>query len=557
MVDIFALMEANQPFPAQVILATFERNISLEVENASLKSELDRAKKWAGALEDHIKRLQHQLYGKKSERFIDVSDDKQLPLLKIPEETRPPKVAAVEKITYERSKPQQKKPEVVDVESLLKFNEHALVEEIILPEAEETAKVAEDQKEQIGEEITYRVAQYKTAYHVKKFIRRKYKLYTKDGKESGIYTALPAPQVIEKSVADVTLLAGLTIDKFLRQLPLYRIHQALIRAGIFISRGSLTNYELLVANILEPVYQALLRGIYQGHILTMDETPRLVYDKKAKQMKRSYLWAVMGELGDFAYVLGPSRSSQVAREIISECKNLKVLLTDGYEGYAPALKSRPEVLRAYCNAHARRHFEKALRAFPSDASYALRAYQKLFIIEREAAEKELTGSSLVAYRQEHAKPIFADLLQWSNAQLVKHYKIPSQALPKACGYFISRYEGLTAYLSRPEVPISSNHIEREIRPQAIGRKNHLFNMSEIGAKGVCTLYTIIQNCTLHGVDHFDYLVDVLLRIADHPQDKVELLTPRLWKETFSKQPLKALSAPSKTDTQSEQTDAVK
>ena len=47
-------------------------------------------------------------------------------------------------------------------------------------------------------------------------------------------------------------------------------------------------------------------------------------------------------------------------------------------------------------------------------------------------------------------------------------------------------------------------------------------------------------CVIHGVDPYTCLVDVLQRIADHPQSEVADLTPRIWKEKFAD---RAMSSP--------------
>jgi len=52
-------------------------------------------------------------------------------------------------------------------------------------------------------------------------------------------------------------------------------------------------------------------------------------------------------------------------------------------------------------------------------------------------------------------------------------------------------------------------------------------------------------CKLHDIDPYDYLVDVLQRVGEHPASRVHELTPRLWKQLFAHQPLRsALSQPS-------------
>jgi len=52
----------------------------------------------------------------------------------------------------------------------------------------------------------------------------------------------------------------------------------------------------------------------------------------------------------------------------------------------------------------------------------------------------------------------------------------------------------------------------------------------MGAERVATIQTLITTCKLQGVDPYRYLVDVLQRIAIHPDSEIADLTPRLWKE---------------------------
>src|SRR4029453_11421935 len=65
----------------------------------------------------------------------------------------------------------------------------------------------------------------------------------------------------------------LLIDKFAYHLPLYRQHQRLAHAGITLDRGTLTQWVHRTADLLTPIYHALLSSILQSHVLTMDETP--------------------------------------------------------------------------------------------------------------------------------------------------------------------------------------------------------------------------------------------------------------------------------------------
>lgn len=95
------------------------------------------------------------------------------------------------------------------------------------------------------------------------------------------------------------------------------------------------------------------------------------------------------------------------------------------------------------------------------------------------------------------------------------------------------------FLTDPEVPIDTNHLERALRAIPMGRRAWLFAWTELGAKYVGIVQSLIVTCRLHGIDPYDYLVDVLQRVGQHPAADVAQLTPRLWKENFAANPLRS------------------
>jgi len=74
----------------------------------------------------------------------------------------------------------------------------------------------------------------------------------------------------------------------------------------------------------------------------------------------------------------------------------------------------------------------------------------------------------------------------------------------------------------------------------MGRKNWLFCWTELGAKHVGQIQSLLSTCVLHDVDPYLYLVDVLQRIDTHPFAQVDQLTPRMWKQHFAAAPLRSL-----------------
>jgi transposase len=91
---------------------------------------------------------------------------------------------------------------------------------------------------------------------------------------------------------------------------------------------------------------------------------------------------------------------------------------------------------------------------------------------------------------------------------------------------------LQRYLADGQLLIDNNNAERQLRTVAVGRKNWLFAGSFEGARRAALLYSLIQSCRLIDVSPFQYLRDVLLRIATHPHRHLQELTPKGWKATF-------------------------
>ena len=59
-------------------------------------------------------------------------------------------------------------------------------------------------------------------------------------------------------------------------------------------------------------------------------------------------------------------------------------------------------------------------------------------------------------------------------------------------------------------------------------------------KQVGIVQSLLVTCRLHGIDPYSYLVDVLQRVSELPQSRVAELTPRLWKQNFSANPMRSV-----------------
>jgi transposase len=403
------------------------------------------------------------------------------------------------------------------------------VEEIEVPNPE-LKDLSPSQYSIVSEKVTYRLAQRPGSYVVLKYIRKVAKL-----KGTKKLTCPPSQvSVLEKSYADVSLLAGLLVDKFRYHLPLYRQHQRLTDSGIQLSRGLLTNWVHRTVDLLEPIYYAQLSSILQSHVIAMDETP-IKASRLNGKMKTGYFWPVYGDREEIAFLFAPSRAGPVVRETLKSFGG--VLLSDGYKVYEQYASSIEEITHAQCWAHTRRKFIEAQNVEPALCAQALDTIGQLYRIEETIREKSLTGDAKRGYRQQHSQPQVEAFFEWLGKTGQQRILLPTNPFTRAARYALDRQDALKRFLEDPDVPIDTNHIERQIRPVAIGRKNWLFCWTEIEARYAGIAQSLMATCRLHNVDPFTYFVDVLQRVDTHPAMKVHRLTPRLWKDEFSKNPL--------------------
>lgn len=190
--------------------------------------------------------------------------------------------------------------------------------------------------------------------------------------------------------------------------------------------------------------------------------------------------------------------------------------------------------------HSRRELYEARDIEPQAVDEALAMIGELYAIEEDIRARGLSGERKRAHRQQHAQPRVEAFLHWIDAQFARQGLLPSSPFTKALAYIRERRDGLKVYLDDPDVPMDTNHLERALRRIPLGRRNWLFCWTELGARHIGMLQSLLTTCRLHDVDPYEYLVDVLQRIGEHPARRVEELTPRRWKQLYAANPMRSL-----------------
>ncbi len=545
--EVVALLRRNQELESVTKLRQKEAT-TLRIEHAKLQTEYSQLyaeqaqfrtdqthlETRVEELNSQLEWFKRQLFGAKSERRIleALTDSQQLwlgeQMLDLPEDPPADDESAADVEKKARPKPRKRKVPRSEESSgsRLRFDDSIPVEEHVVPDAE-LESLPDEEVVLIGQDVTYRLAQ-RSPYVVLKHVRRTWK---KKGTDEIQKAKLPT--VIQRSFADVSLLAGLAVDKHCHHLPLYRQHKRMEQSGVYVERSTLTRLLRRVAEMTELVYQAQLSSILESSVITMDESPTPA-GRFGGKMKRGYYWVLYGDKNEVAFVYSPSRARAVIDKLLEGFQG--TLHSDGYRAYDSFCKANG-VVWAGCWAHTRRKFVEAERKEPKKVKAIIKILRDLYEIEAEARGEP---EALEKLRDTQSRPIVNKLFQHFKTELEESALLPSNRYIKALKYAIKHEAPLRVFLENPGVAIDTNHVEREIRPAVIGRKNWMFHFTENGARHSGILYTLLQTCRLQNVDPRTYLVDILQRMDDHPGKETYQLMPRLWKDEFGAEPIRSL-----------------
>jgi transposase len=500
---------------------------ALKLDNEQLKRQLDWFKK--------------QLFGSKSEQRLLENPDQ--PLLTGLTGDPVPRLPAQEKqkISYERGKANKKRHEDCVTDSGLRFSADVPVT-IIDVEPSELKGPDAGQYEIIGYKTTHRLAQHQCSHEVLCYRRPVLKRRDETGSDKLVTTPAPA-NVLDNSLADVSFLAGMLVDKFNYHLPLYRQHQRVKDGGIDLSRATLTNLTQRSIELLRSIADAQLAHILTSQVLSMDETPikagRTKNNRKKKgQMKQAWFWPLMGDQDEIAFTYSPSRGRQHIESVLRS-QFSGTLISDGYTAYSSYIKANEAITHANCWVHGRRKFLEAEDSEPEAVAQVLDTIGHLYQVEERIREQNLTGEKKRDFRLHYSKPVVEQLFAWLDKQRQRPELLPSNPFSKAIAYMQNRETELKVFLEDPAVPMDNNHTERALRAIPMGRKSWLFCWTEIGAEHVGIIQSLLVTCRLQNINPYDYLVDVLQRISIHPASRIEELTPREWKTRFADNPMRS------------------
>ena len=357
-----------------------------------------------------------------------------------------------------------------------------------------------------------------------------------DCAECGIASAERPTGIVEGDRYDTSVAAQIITHKFAYHLPLYRQQDVFAGSGWTPARSTLLNILAGCDFILQPLISYFQRTLQTDSIIACDDTGlTLLYPRtetefdlsdpkqqriaevfaeareKNKPSINAKMWAYRGvnvKLNVFGFTVSRHRDGP---ELFFENYS-GVLLGDCWHGFESIVAgSDGTIMRAACNAHARRKFED-VTDYPSDRKRWMQWFQKLYDVEAEA--KVLSADERQTLRQSKSRAIWDEMeselksIDDRTAQVV----LPKSQLRKALNYTRNHWSELTRYLDDPCLPIDNNECEQLMKQVAIGRKNWLFAGSVAGGERNANFITLVSSAHRNDLDVWSYVHDVLQRM---------------------------------------------
>jgi len=485
----------------------------LQQENELLRSSLLAERNKNTDLRFQLDQMRRAIFGHKSERFVPENPGQLSLDFDMGEEvTVTPKT---ETITYTRSK-KEKKAALPNVRLAIPAHLPRVIE-IIEPDNLPLGS------KKIGEEITEVMEITPARIYVRCIIRPKYALPQEAGIAIAYLPSLPLP----KSNAGSSLIAWLIVNKYVNHLPFYRQVQMLKRDGVLLAESTINNWFAKTADLLEPLYNRIWDHIREGdHIFADESTIQVLNVDKPSGSVKGYFWLfkILDPGMVLFYYNKGSRGYHILHEVLPGFQG--AVQCDGYGAYDDLDKIKG-IITIGCWAHARRKFEQALENDPVPARYAMLKIQELYAIERKATEGNFTSDQIKELREKESFPILKEFETWllATAQTV----LPKSPIGKAIFYTYGIYRKLIRYTLDGRYRIDNNQAENSVRDLALGRKNYLFCGNHEAARHTAVIYSLMVSCKVNNVNPQEWLTDVLNRIQDQKNQKMDELLPHLWK----------------------------
>lgn len=253
----------------------YEKTLLVLSEKEGVLTEKDHV---ISDLKFELDKLRRHLFGSKSEKRDSQAGDNQLGLFELG--TTQALQEELSEFAAVLEKPAPKKR--AKGTGRMNLPQELRREDIVIEPSESTENCV-----QIGKEVTEVLEVIPSSFYVKRYIRPK---YAKPNGEGILIGVLP-DRVIEKGIPSESVVAKLTVDKYVYGMPLHRQIDKYSKMGVRIPASSASDWLIKGWEQLIPLWELLRLMVTSQKYLQVDETPIKVLDRDHKNgIHQGYMW---------------------------------------------------------------------------------------------------------------------------------------------------------------------------------------------------------------------------------------------------------------------------
>jgi transposase len=341
------------------------------------------------------------------------------------------------------------------------------------------------------------------------------------------------PGLVEGNRYGTSIAAEIVTGKCGYHLPIYREQDYFAGCGWTVDRSTLLNIFRASAEWVRPFACYLRDEVLASGAIGTDETRVTLLlpaeipearegDAKSQRIHEVFTQAraegrksVSGRMWAYRSLTVPinvfdftvSRHRDGPDEVLVAGGFAGKLLADCYSGYQGiTLRSDARIVRAACNAHARRKLFDARESHPLLSSQFLAMYQELYDVEERA--KLLSVREREELRDREGRPVWRRMRELLDSEAALAV-LSKEKFAEALGYLRNQWDALQVYLSDGRLPIDNNETEQLMKQVALGRKNWLFLGSVAAGERMADLMTVVSSALRNDLDVWAYVKDVL------------------------------------------------
>jgi transposase len=389
--------------------------------------------------------------------------------------------------------------------------------------------------EPMGVEITEVLNFIPMVCEVIRFIRQRMKPACKCVGNKIVIAEMPI-RTIDKGSVTTEFVAAVLVNKYCDHLPVYRqVRRMFKNMKLDIAESSVCRWRDVAGDQLDDFVKLMKSEIKQSYCVNTDaSTAPCRLPKENHRQVNGNMYVYIGGT-DRPYNVFDFQPNQTAAPIHEFLKGYSgTVQCDAHGNYDALFNPKipdpihPPPQEGGCNAHCRRGFKDSEKTEPDWSKRFLDIYKKLYKIEADIKDESVD----VRYqrRQVDSVPLLDALFDLCRECKTDVTVLPKSPLGQACAYALKNETALRWYCTDGRLSIDNNISERTLREFVISRKNWLFFGSPEAAKNSANIMSVLSSAKRHGLNEWEYLVDVLYRLSDwNPKrDSLENLLPDRW-----------------------------